>query len=159
MKSILLAVILLISTFSVSEAIERTYKLPNTLQSRREYKLFCKMQFSNEPALANYCIEKQERVLKLNWFTNTQKEAEDIQRYFSYCIINNRQRVKQGIDKNGRYYELWSWSPVATVECLSRIKKADKQKHGEREEENKLKGEPGPRSYGSSSSQSPNDLL
>ena len=156
-KSILLGVsILLISTFSVGEAIERTYKLPNTFESRREYKLFCKMKFSN---MANYCIERQEKVLELNWFTNTQKEAEDIQRYFSFCIITNRQRVKQGIDRNGRYYELWAWSPEATLDCLTKIEKADKRKQGEGEGEDKLKGEPGPRGYGSGSSQSPNDML
>ncbi len=157
-KSILFGAILVLSTFSVGEAFERTFKLPDTFESRREYKLFCQMKWSKDWRMRDYCIERQEKVLKINWFTYTRKEAENIQRYFSFCIISNRQRIKQGIDKNEIYYELWSWSPQATYECLTQIEEADKKKQGDGEED-KVKGEPGPRNFGSSRGGAPEDML
>lgn len=145
-KSILLGVVILLSTFSVSNAFERMYKLPNSSQ---EYKLFCQIKFKNDQPLVDFCIEKQKKVLKSIWVTNTQKEAEDIQRFFSFCIGTNRTRINQSIDKNGRYFELWAWSPEATYDCLTKMDEIEKEKKGEGDKKGKLKGEPQPgRGYG-----------
>jgi len=146
MKSILLGIIILLSTFSISDAFEKIYKLPNTIESRQELRLYCKAKHGKDKTLVGNCIDEQKEYLKLIWTANTIKEAEDTQRYFSFCISKTRQRVKQGIDRYGRYYELWVWIPEKTYECLIEIPKADKKKkgEGEKEAEGKLKGEPQP---------------
>ena len=147
MKSILFLIILLISTFSISDAFEKMYKLPNNSQ---EYKLFCQMKSKDQIQL-DFCIERQKKVLKSIWIIDTQKEAEEIQGFFSFCIGTNRTRIKQSVDRNGIYSELWAWSPEATFDCLTKMDEIKKKKKGEGDKEGKLKGEPQPgRGYGNS---------